>query len=104
MNNLMPSTHPDVIARVRLFPPQHGGRKTPTAPDIFRCIFEFAGEGFDCALLLNEIGALAPGQEATIPIVFLFSEYLKGRLVSGSKFRLWESRYIGEGEILTVIE
>lgn len=75
-----------------------------TPPDVFRCVFEFEGAGFDCALLLTDLGSLAPGNEAVVPVAFLFPEHVKARLQPGSRFRLWEGKYIAEGEILEVLD
>lgn len=89
----------DIIAKVRFYTAEEGGRKSPTPSDVFRCPLEFEGEKFDCALLLEGIGSLAPGATATVPIVFLFPEYIKPRLHPGSRFTLWERGT----EILTII-
>jgi hypothetical protein len=99
----MATSKPDIIAHLRLYSVQEGGRKSITPPEIFRCVFEFEGQAFDCALLLNEVGPLAPGQEYTVPIAFLFPNYVKHQLATGSRFRLWEGRYVGEGEVGRVI-
>jgi hypothetical protein len=96
------ATRPDVMATVRLLSTEEGGRSSATPPEVFKCVFEFEGEGFDCALLLSEVGPLAPGDETTVPVAFLFPEYVKGRLQRGSRFRLWEGKHIAEGEILDV--
>ena len=89
----------DIIATVRLYTTEEGGRKGPTPSDVFRCPLEFEGELFDCGLYLDESGPLAPGAEATVPIVFLFPEYVKPRLSVGSRFTLWEVGTIGEGVV-----
>lgn len=98
------ATQPDVMATVRLLPTEEGGRTSAMPPEVFRCVFEFEGAGFDCALLLTEVGPLAPGEEATVPVAFLFPEYVKDRLQPGSRFRLWEGKHIAEGEIVELLD
>lgn len=98
------ATQPDVIVTLRLLSTKEGGRASATPSEVFRCMFEFEGEAFDCALLLNELGSLAPGREATVPVAFIFPEYVKDRLQPGSPFRLWEGKYIAEGKVLEVVE
>ena len=75
--------------RRSLLTPRTGGGK-PYAAASFRCPLEFEGEKFDCGLHLEEIGAIAPGITATVPITLLFPELLKSRLKVGSQFKLWE--------------
>ncbi|HMJ11056.1 MAG TPA: hypothetical protein VK524_06590 [Polyangiaceae bacterium] len=96
---------PDVIARVRLLSSAEGGRQRAIPPTMFGVPFFFEGEGFDCRLLLDQLGvSLEPGQErAGIPIKFLFPEYIKGRLRPGDKFKLWEGKDIAEGEVTEVL-
>ncbi|MFO1114439.1 MAG: hypothetical protein U1E28_02045 [Beijerinckiaceae bacterium] len=94
---------PDIIAVVHFYPSEQGGRKGPTPPRIFRCPLEFEGEKFDCGLHLEEIGAIAPGITATVPITLLFPELLKSRLKVGSQFKLWELGEIADGVVEKVI-
>ncbi len=94
---------PDIIASVKFYPTEKGGRKGPTPPVTFRCLSEFEGEKFDCALFLNESGPLAPGESATVPIKFLFPELVKPRLKVGSRFKLWEMRTIAEGVVEQIL-
>ena|SRR5579871_1377292 len=94
---------PDIIASVRFYPTEQGGRKGPTPPHIFRCPLEFEGEKFDCGLHLDETGSLAPGMSAKVPITLLFPALLKPRLKVGSRFTLWEGRTIADGVVEKVI-
>ena len=94
---------PDIIATVRFYATEAGGRKVPTPPDVFRCPLEFKGEMFDCGLLLNEIGSLAPGATARVPLMFLFPKLIKPRLRLGSRFTLWEMRTIAEGVVEQIV-
>jgi hypothetical protein len=87
----------DIVATVRFYPVEAGGRKGATPPDKLGCLFEFEGEKYDCRLLFNEVGALSPGGTGRVPIVFLHPELVKQRLQVGSRFTLWELRTIGEG-------
>lgn len=95
---------PDIIATVRLYPTDAGGRKGPTPAEMFGCPFEFEGEKFDCRLLLKEVGSLAPGTTARVPVAFLCPELIKSRLKVGSRFTLWEMGTIGEGVVVKLME
>ena len=99
----MPSVKPDIIASVRFYSTAEGGRTKPTAPDKFGCPFEFEGEKFDCRLLLEKSGALGPGAQASVPIIFLCPELIKPRLKVGSRFTLWEMRTIAEGIVEEIL-
>lgn len=100
----MEETQPDVLAKLRFLSTKEGGRETPTPPDRLHCIFEYEDEGFDCILLLTELGALSPGQGGTVPIVFLYPQYIKDRLELGAKFLLRDYRVIGAGEVCEVLD
>lgn len=93
----------DLIAKIRLLSEEEGGRRSPTPPDQLRCILEFEQSNFDCVLELTEVGPLAPGQEAQVPIALLVPELVKGRLYPGARFRLRDYRVIGEGEVCEVV-
>ncbi len=90
---------PDIIASVRFYPTEKGGRKGPTPRHIFRCQLEFEDEKFDCGLHLESVGPLIPGMLATVPITLLFPALIKARLKVGSRFTLWELGEIACGVV-----
>ena len=95
---------PDVMAKVRLYPSEEGGRSKPIPAVQFSCPLFFQGEGFDCRLLLDQAGIALPlGTSVVVPIKFLFPEHIMPRLKRGDQFRLWEGKVIAEGEVLEVI-
>lgn len=94
---------PDIIASVRFYPTERGGRKGPTPPRMFRCPLEFKGEKYDCGLHLEKSGPLSPGMTATVPITLLSPALIKPRLKVGSRFTLWERGTIGEGVVEQVL-
>jgi len=73
---------PDILAEIRLFRTEDGGREGPTPPDKFGCVFEINGKYFECRLILNGVGPLSPGRTATVPINFLSPELVKEELKS----------------------
>jgi len=94
---------PDIVATVRLFPTEEGGRTGPTPAEGFACPLEFEGQKFDCRLLLDQAGPLSPGTTARVPIAFLIAENIKPRLKVRSRFTLWEMRTIGEGTVEEIV-
>lgn len=60
------SRGPDIIATVRFFLPEEGGRRVPTPADLFKCPLEFEGEKFDCGLHLERSGPVKPGETDTV--------------------------------------
>ncbi|MGD0617806.1 MAG: hypothetical protein ABSB67_09115 [Bryobacteraceae bacterium] len=98
MSGMASPLRPDVIAEVWLYRTEDGGRKSPTPPDRWGCIFQHEGEDFDCRLLLAG-RAIAPGDRANVAIKFLRPDLIKSRLAVGSRFKLREGRIIGEGVI-----
>jgi hypothetical protein len=94
---------PDIIALVRFYSTEDGGRRMATPPNIFKCPLEFEGEKFDCGLHLEKSGPLTPGTTATVPITLLFPTLIKPRLKVGSRFTLWEMRTIAEGVVEQIV-
>lgn len=92
---------PEIIATVRFLNTDEGGRKGPTPDKSFGCLFSFGEENFDCRLDLSKTGPIEPGQKVSVPIKFLFPEYVKELLKPGSRFYLRELRKIAEGEIIS---
>jgi len=94
---------PDIIASVRFYPTEQGGRKGPTPTQMFRCPLEFEGEKYDCGLHLEKSGPIKPGMVATIPITLLRPDLIKPRLKIGSRFTLWERGAFAEGVVDQII-
>lgn len=91
----------DIIAQIKLLATENGGRKNQLPSGIFKCIFVFQEENFDCGILTGQ-EQIRPGDQTKISIKFLFPEYLKSRLKIGSKFYLREMNTIGEGEVIEI--
>jgi hypothetical protein len=94
----------DIVATIGFHPTDQGGRKEPTSSDRFRCPFEYQGEFFDCILDLNETGPVRPGEQVTVPVVFLFPDLIKPRLNKGHRFTLWDMRTIADGIVVEIVE
>ena len=101
----------DIYARISLKKTEDGGR-TATIPAIrdYRCTIFFQNEpgfeehGYDCRLLLTQIGRdIAPGETLErVPAKFLCPETVLPHLRIGTSFQLWEGKIIGYGEVLSI--
>jgi hypothetical protein len=95
---------PDIFARIHLFSKEQGGRTQPIPPIQFGCPLFFQDEGFDCRLLLDQIGnPLLLGETMIVPIKFLNSNNILPRMKVGDQFLLWEGKYIAEGEVIEIV-
>ncbi len=94
----------DLIADLRFFSECEGGRQSATPTGYLGCIFEYQRENFECRLLLEDIGPVAPGRLVTVPIKFLKPDLVKRRLQIGSNFRLRELRPIAEGVVKKLLQ
>lgn len=88
---------PDLLAKVRLFRTEEGGRKGPTPTDQLHCMMLVSGLTLDVRLYLHDTGSLHPGDEAIIPIWFLYPDLAKPHVAVNQTFKLRELRVIGEG-------
>ncbi len=94
---------PDIIARVTMFAFDKGGKSSAIPPIRYGCPLFIDGQGFDCRLLVDQVGhELQPGTTEEVPIKFLFFDLVRSRLVPGARFTLWEIRNFAEGEVLRV--
>lgn len=100
-------------AQIRLKPTSEGGKGVAignggdfACPVYFEDVAELSAHAYDCRLLLHASGAtIAPGGfERDIEIAFLSPDEVFPHLKVGVRFRLWEGRDIGEGEITSVAE
>lgn len=94
---------PNIIAKIYLYPTDEGGRENSTPSNYIGFPFEFEGSYYDCRLLLDDVGSISPGETAEVPIIFLYSELIVHKLKIGSKFRLWERGFKGDGVVLNIL-
>ena len=96
---------PDLIVEITLKASSDGGRSRPIPSVPFSCPAFFGDEGFDCRLLLDQVGvSLAPGDRATVPLKFLRPELIVARVQPGDEFRLWALGFFADGRVLEVLE
>jgi hypothetical protein len=98
----MKAVQPDILVVVRFLSTQEGGREGPTPKTWFGCPFVFAGEYFDCRLLLDGVGSISPGDKVKVPIKFVRPDLILKKLQVGDRFELWERGVIAEGYIEAV--
>ncbi|HGN0024775.1 TPA: hypothetical protein ACKRF0_000946 [Proteus mirabilis] len=98
-------------ATIILFETELGGRKSPIISDryyacplFFTTPKELTSHGFDCRMLVNEVGVdIYPGQSKdNIPIIFLSPDEVFPYLKIGTIFDIWENGYIGKGIITKI--
>ena len=95
---------PDIIVEVEFYKTEDGGRKSPTDPNYFGCLFVIDNQKFDCRLLLNGIGSISPGEtKDRIPVKFLNTELVMSKINLVNKFYLWDMRNIAEGIVKEII-
>lgn len=92
----------DIVAEIRFFPENEGGRKSSTPATFFGCPMVIGNKKFDCRILLSEIGPVNPGDTVTVPIKFLDTKSVLKLLNVGDSFKLWEISVIAEGKILRI--
>ncbi len=95
---------PDIIANIKFYSTENGGRKSAISTNFYGCIFSLEDSKHDCRLLLENIGAVAPGEnKKSVPIKFLCADLVIPKIKAGSKFYLWEGGNIAEGVVEMII-
>jgi hypothetical protein len=102
-----------VLAKLQLLPTTKGGRSTPLVPArdfgcpvFFKDVPGLTEHGYDCRFLIRTFGKIIhPGETVwNVPLAFLSPEEVLPHVKIGTKFALWESGWIGEGEITAINE
>lgn len=97
----MNDTKHHVLADITMYSIANGGRPVPTPANFFSCPLQVDGKNFDCRLILKNIGSLFPGDEIhKVPILFLDPSAARSVFKEGTKFKIWEFGFIGEGVVV----
>ncbi len=54
-------------------------------------------------MYLNHCGQVAPGETAIVPIVFLSLEGFANKLEVGTKFKIFDGKFVGDGEFTEIL-
>jgi hypothetical protein len=98
-----PHAEPDIIAKIRFYTTQEGGRQKPITVQIYKGVMQFQGEQFSCGLLLKEVYPIDLGATVTVPMLFLVPNQIKPRLKVGDHFTLREIGTVGEGVVEKIL-
>ena len=99
-----------VIATIRLARTEEGGRSQPIPVMTFGCPVFFEGvpalsaHGYDCRMLVTEVGnPISPGATVSeIALLFLSTDEVLPHMKPGVTFTLWEGGTIGSGTVVRV--
>jgi hypothetical protein len=96
--------NPDVIVDISFYKTENGGRKGPTPPNFFACIFVIDGQNHDCRLLLENVGSVYPGEgKSNVPIKFWCPELVLPKIDINKKFLLRDGQVIAEGKVIKIV-
>ncbi|QKJ58576.1 hypothetical protein [Serratia fonticola] len=101
-----------ILADIHLFETSKGGRVKPLPNLVFKCplffkgINELSSHGYDCRMLVEEVGReINPGDRVmSMPIIFLSPNEVFPHLFIGAKFDIWEAGVIGCGVVSSIEE
>lgn len=94
--------HADIVAKVSFLPTAEGGRESPTPAMRLGCIFGFEQGLYDCALMLQSLDPIFPGDTVLVPIVFLDPDAIKPKLAVGDGFVLRDYRIFARGTVESI--
>jgi len=95
---------PEVTARVRLYTTDEGGRTGPIRGKVGTPM-KIDGkddEYNDCWMILPDGREAHPGETLIVTIAFSRPKLVAPWVKIGMTFRLWEGKFVAEGEILEV--
>jgi hypothetical protein len=93
---------PNIIASIRLYKTEEGGRKYPTRPHRHGFIFGVNGLFFEA--MMYHPHSVAQGASAdNVGISFLNPDLLRGEIEVGSRFVIHELGTVGEGTIKKIV-
>ena len=99
-----------IVTKIHFYSSEDGGRSQTLPPSNYGCpvyfqdIAELSSTAYDCRILVNQHEEpITPGDTINeLAIAFLSSDFVLPFLKSGVKFKLWESKFIGDGEIVRI--
>ena len=94
---------PDIIAKIYFYKTEEGGIKNCLSGNI-RYPSEINGEKFDCGFNVEEHRSITPGDTIIVPISFLSPQIVMPMLKIGSKFKLWNTRFIADCIVEEIIQ
>lgn len=100
------SIKPDIIARIRIFKLEDGGRNLDinSALEYISCPALIENKYYDCRILLFDFNEeIKAGTTFQAPIKFLFSEKVLNILNEGDKFGLYDLNIFAEVEVQEVV-
>ena len=93
---------PDLVADVRLYSPEEGGKKEPVRLGYFPPCFpakDTAVGGWDARMQLGD-QAFEPGTTRRVGFVFISEESAEAAKKAG-RFFLWDGRFVGEAKVVS---
>ena len=102
----MPEIKPDIIAEVQFYSTECGGREKPipASANRFACPMAINNELFDCWLLLDQLGVIAPGDTVKVPIKFTLPDVVLDLLHENDNFELWPVATVAKGKVLKICD
>jgi hypothetical protein len=94
----------DLIAKIYLFPYETSGRKKDIQSGYKAPLQIIETVLNDSVIKLINKQSLSPGETSEAYISFLYPNLVKPFIYSGKTFKIWENGFIGEGEIISVID
>ena len=97
----------EIFANIIFYKTEDGGRKSDlpnmryNCPLFFEDVEALSSNGYDCRLLLNQLNEpINLGDTINdVQVLFLSEQEILPHIKIGTKFKIWESGYIGEGVI-----
>lgn len=95
---------PDIIADLKFYTTENGGRKGPTPSNFFGCVISIDQNNFDARLLLEQIGPIFPGEcKRNVPIKFLSTDLALMKLKKKQQFFIRDGQVIGAGKVIKIV-
>ena len=97
----MDSSKAQITAKVTFLTTDEGGRSGPLPNKLFKCPCAIYGNNMnDCALYLEGLPQVYPGDTITVPMEFLCPEEAIPKLKQKADFALWEMGTIANGTVI----
>lgn len=94
---------PDIIADVRLYSTDEGGRQDRTPQDFFCCPLVIPNSDLhDARIILAKHGSFAPGDSKRVPVKFLAPDQALTKFGVVSVLKIWEFKVIGEAIVVKI--
>jgi translation elongation factor EF-Tu-like GTPase len=95
----------DILVEMTFLPTEHGGRRTPVIPGLYRPQFYYKNHDWDVRYEFIDVTKVKPGETAKAYVTFMSPREHFGNLKEGDHFLIREGqKVVAYGHVIQIID